>query len=177
MRNKRVSIGSEADEPVPVLREAEQNGGSVEAERDRGGAFVVGEVGPPDNVNILGGLEDGVGLDGEGEVVAIGVGGGGVEVEEVEVEGVVGGAEQAEDPGRVAVGAGDEVGEGGRGGGGGFVGVEDGVEEGVRAGVGRRGGEGEGEDEGEGEEGEEEEGVEEEGGFGLWISEVEEGGE
>lgn len=179
LRNKRVGIGGEANEPVPARRQAEQDRGGAEVERNGRGAFGVRKIGLPDDVHVLRGLEDGVRLDGEGEALAVGVGRGGVEVEEVDVERVVGGVEQAEDPSRVAAGAGDEVGEGGRRGGG-FVGVVDEavgvgrVEKrvGSRVRGGGRGGEGEGEDEGEGEERDEEEGVEEEGGFRLWISEA-----
>jgi len=105
LRNKRVSIGAEANEPVPVPREAEQDGGGVEAQRDRGGPFGVGEIGLPHDVDVLRGLEDGVGLDGDGHELALCMRGGGVKVEEVDVERVVGGVQEAEDPCGIAPGA------------------------------------------------------------------------
>lgn len=66
-------------------------------------------------------------LNSERDPLTLGAIRSGIKVEEVEIEWVVRSMEKAEDPRRVAAGAGDEVGNGGRRGGG-FVGV---VEEGV----------------------------------------------
>lgn len=125
LRNKRISIGAEANEPVPVPREAEQDGGGMEAKRDRGGPFGVGEIGLPHDVNVLRGFKDGVGLHGDGHELALCMRGGSVEVEEVDIERVVYCVQEAKDPCGIAPGTGDEVGDGGRRRGRGFVGVKD----------------------------------------------------
>lgn len=52
-------------------------------------ALRVREVGLADHINVLGSLENGHGLDGEGESITVGLGSGEVEVEEVVVPGVV----------------------------------------------------------------------------------------
>lgn len=98
LSNERVIKSVEIDEPIPARGEPEQYRGPVERGGDRGRPLRVDEVGPAEDVHVLGGAEDGAGLDGEGEGVAVGLGREPVEVEEVVVPGVVDGAEQAEDP-------------------------------------------------------------------------------
>lgn len=181
LSNEWVIKSVEINEPIPIRREPKQYRGPVERGRDWRRPLRVGKVGPAEDVDVLGGAEDGTGLDGEGEGVAVGLGRESVEVEEVVVLGVVDGVEQAEDPARVTGGSGDEVGDGGWGrvvvgrvgGEDGAVGL--GVGEEKRVGSGRAGGKlgrgggggGEREDEEEREEGGGED--DEEGGSGLVV--------
>lgn len=115
LSHKRVIPGIKANKPIPVGLQPQEHGRSVESEGKRRGTFGVHKIGLSDDIYILGSLEDGDGLDIDGEAVALGGGGEAVEVEEVVVAGVVGGEEEAENLTRVAIGAGEEVGDGGRG--------------------------------------------------------------
>jgi hypothetical protein len=117
LREERVILGAERDEPVPVRADLEQHGGPVQRRGERGRPRPVHRVASAQDVDVPELPPHGVPPHGVRERLPLVVARPGVEVQQVAVARVVRGAEQAERAARVVARAGDPVREGRRAGG------------------------------------------------------------
>lgn len=111
MSKQGIIRGAQIDEPIPFAG-PQEDGHGVESGRQHGGPSVGHQARFSDHPDVPDAAEDRIPSDEIGDFVAVDVGGGLVEVDEVVVCGMVDRREEALEAGGVAVGGGDEIGEG-----------------------------------------------------------------